>query len=115
MSKFMQIIGQISRLRCASLEMTTKWIPAPKAPIQPNLTQNYDLFMQNKANFRNGQMNISSFITSKYERLDIWWNGKTNPIQSQSKPVLSPFGYTQGKLRRMGQFQRQRNAAGLDD
>ncbi|MHC4808293.1 MAG: hypothetical protein ACYTBX_18830, partial [Planctomycetota bacterium] len=26
-----------------------------------------DLFMQNKANFRNEQMNISSFITSIYE------------------------------------------------
>ncbi len=42
------------------------------------------LFMQNKANFRNGQMNISSFITSKYENLDIWWIGKN---KANSKPI----------------------------
>jgi len=34
-----------------------------------------------------------------------WGDEKTKPIQSQSKHVLSPFGYTQDKLRQMGQFQ----------
>ena len=33
MSRFIQIIGQISRLRCASLEMPTKWIPAWLRPV----------------------------------------------------------------------------------
>ncbi len=109
MIKFIQIIGQISRLRCASLEMTTKWIPAwlrrsasglrratprraprraHKPPISPNLPTIYNLFMQNKANFRNGQMNISSFITSKYEKLDIWWIGKN---KANSKPNKANF------------------------
>jgi hypothetical protein len=41
-------------------------------------------FMQNKANFRNSQINISSFTTSKYEQLDIWWDGKNKP---NSKPI----------------------------
>ncbi|MHC4104884.1 MAG: hypothetical protein ACYSR9_08095, partial [Planctomycetota bacterium] len=36
---------------CASLEMTTKWIPARKPPILPSLTTTYNLFLQNKANF----------------------------------------------------------------
>jgi hypothetical protein len=59
--------------------------PPPKPPILPSSTKNYDLFMQNKANFRNEQMNISSFITSKYENLDIWWTGKNKVNQSQSQ------------------------------
>ncbi len=61
---------------CASLEMTTKWIPAwlrrsasglrratprraprraSKPPISPSLTMNYDLFMQNKDNVKIGK------------------------------------------------------------
>jgi len=46
------------------------------------------LFMRNKANFRNEQMNISSFITSKYEKMDIWWNGKN---KANSKPIKANF------------------------
>jgi hypothetical protein len=92
-NRFIQIIGQISRLRCASLEMTTKWIPA-RHPTCSTIVENprqrrvnlykSALFMQNKANLRNVQMNISSFIASKYERLDIWWIGKNKP---NSKPI----------------------------
>jgi len=39
--------------------------------------------MQNKANLERGQMNISSFITSRYEDLDIWRLGKNKANQSQ--------------------------------
>ncbi len=84
---------------CASLEMTTKWIPAwlrrsasprraRKPPILPSLTTIYDLFMQNEANFRDGQMNVTSFITSKYEKMDIWWGGKN---KANSKPIKANF------------------------
>jgi hypothetical protein len=31
-----------------------------------------DLFMQNKPNVKYAQINISSFITSKYVKVDIW-------------------------------------------
>ncbi len=76
---------------CASLEMTTKWIPAHKPPILPSLTTIYNLFMQNEANLRNGQMNISSFITSKYEKMDIWWNGKNKANSKPNKANLPGF------------------------
>jgi hypothetical protein len=41
-------------------------------------------FLKNKANFRNEQMNISSFMTGKYGQMDIWWIGKNKP---NSKPI----------------------------
>ncbi len=85
-SKFIQIIGQISRLRCASLEMTTKWIPAHKPPILPNLSTIYNLFMQNEPNFGKAQMNVNKVLTKDYEEKcgkDLWKNEpKTNPIKA---------------------------------
>ncbi|MHC4171576.1 MAG: hypothetical protein ACYTBX_17310 [Planctomycetota bacterium] len=71
MSRFIQIIGQISRLPrstalraegCASLEMTTKWIPswlrrrasprrAHKPPILPNLSTIYNLIYAKRTQF----------------------------------------------------------------
>ncbi len=73
---------------CVSLEMTTKWIPARKPPILPNLPTIYNLFMQNEPNFPKSQMNVTSFITSKYEKMDIWWNGKN---KANSKPNKANF------------------------
>ncbi|MBA7682453.1 hypothetical protein ES703_90803 [subsurface metagenome] len=47
--------------------------------------------MQNKANFRKSQMNVSSVITMNYEQLTMNYANKnkpnSNPIQSQSKPI----------------------------
>jgi len=40
-------------------------------------------FMQNKANFKNIKIGISSFETSKYEILPALRGEKTNPIQTQ--------------------------------
>jgi hypothetical protein len=61
------------------------------------------LFMQNKANFRNDKIDISSFVTSKYEIFDDWRGQKTNPIQTQFKANL-----TQNKPN-LTQFQSQTN------
>ncbi len=47
------------------------------------------LFMQNKPNFKRSQMNINSFMTGEYEKMDNWLLGKTKPKQTQLKPVLS--------------------------
>ena len=50
-----------------------------------------DLFMQNKPNFRKSQMNVKSFNTVDYENKSNWTLGenkpKTNPKQTQSKPI----------------------------
>jgi len=49
------------------------------------------LFMQNKANFRKSQMNISCYITMDYDKMDTWSSGKnepkTNPKRTQSDPI----------------------------
>jgi hypothetical protein len=44
--------------------------------------------MQNKANFRKSQMNVSYYITSKCENLDIWWSGKNKPNSNPNKANL---------------------------
>jgi hypothetical protein len=91
MSRFIQIIGQISRLRCASLEMTTKWIPASKLPISPNLPTIYNLFMQNEPNFRKSQVNVKLYNTTDYENKSDWTFGenepKTNPIKAKQNQL----------------------------
>jgi hypothetical protein len=84
MSRFIQIIGQISRLRCASLEMTTKWIPARKPPILPSLLKDFDLIMQNKANFRKSQMNVNLYNTTDYENKSDWTLGEN---KANTKPI----------------------------
>ncbi|MHC4691568.1 MAG: hypothetical protein ACYS67_02420 [Planctomycetota bacterium] len=53
------------------------------------------LFMQNKPNFLDNQMNVSSFITMNYEQRTMNYEIKTNPIQTQykanSNPIQSQF------------------------
>ena len=57
------------------------------------------LFLQNKPNFLDNQMNVSSFITMNYEQrtmnYEIKNKPKTNPIQTQfkanSKPIQSQY------------------------
>jgi len=52
---------------------------------------NHLLFMQNKPNVKYAQININSYMKSKYEKLDTWLSGKnkpnSNPIQTQSNPI----------------------------
>jgi len=96
-SRFIQIIGQISRLPrstalrakgCASLEMTTKWSSARKPPNLPNLPTIYNLFMQNKANFRKSQVNANTFTQKVYENKSDWTPGENKP---NSKPNKANF------------------------
>ncbi len=47
------------------------------------------LFMQNKPNFKDAQINVNSYMKSKYEILDIWLSGKNKP---NSNPILSAVG-----------------------
>ena len=60
--------------------------PPNKPPISPNLPTIYNLFMQNKANFRKSQMNINLYNTMDYENKSNWTFGenepKTNPIKA---------------------------------
>ena len=41
------------------------------------------LFMQNKPNVKGAQINVNSYMKSKYEKLDTWLSGKNKPKQTQ--------------------------------
>jgi len=55
---------------CASLEMTTKWIPArhPKCSTTVESSLQIDLFMQNKAKVKIGKMSVSVAIIKDYDK-----------------------------------------------
>jgi hypothetical protein len=57
----------------------------PQPPILPNLPTIYNLFMQNKPNFRKSQMNVSSALTKNYNNEQRTMNNerlrKSNPIK----------------------------------
>jgi len=65
--------------------------PGIRQPRKLNSTKEYvriyKLFMQNKPNFRNDKMNISTFIAMRYVNLDTGSGQKTNPIQTQFNPI----------------------------
>jgi len=48
-----------------------------------------NLFMQNKPNVKGAQINVNSYMKSKYEKLDTWLSGKNKP---NSNPILSAVG-----------------------
>ena len=51
--------------------------------------------MQNKPNVKSTKNNVNSVITMRYENMDIWLFRKTNPIQTQSKPIKANFNAKQ--------------------
>jgi hypothetical protein len=51
----------------------------------------YQQKMQNKPNVKDAKMNVTSFITSKYAKLDNWLNQTNKPNQTQFKPKRSQF------------------------
>jgi hypothetical protein len=44
--------------------------------------------MQNKPNVKDAKMNISSFMTIKYVKLDTWLSEKNKPNSNPNKPNL---------------------------
>ena len=47
------------------------------------------LFMQNKPNLLEAQMNVNSLITIDYENISDWTLGQNKPNQSQLNPISS--------------------------
>jgi len=52
------------------------------------LSTNQLLFMQNKPNVKDAQINVNSYMKSKYEKLDTWLSGKNKPNSNPIKPNL---------------------------
>jgi hypothetical protein len=71
----------ISRPSSVICRPSSVFCPRPSTPVE-NLLQ-ITLFLTNKPKVKYAQMNLSSFITSKYEKVDNWLNQTTNPIQTQ--------------------------------
>ncbi len=46
------------------------------------------LFMQNKPNVKDAQINVYSYMKSKYEKLDTWLSGKNKANSNPIKPNL---------------------------
>ncbi len=44
------------------------------------------LFMQNKPNVKDAQINVNSYMKSKYEKLDTWLSGKNKDNSNPIKP-----------------------------
>jgi len=60
------------------------YLRAYKAPLHLSGTlYKSTLFMQNKPNLLDAQMNVSSILTMAYENKHNWSLVKTNPIQTQ--------------------------------
>ncbi len=81
--------------------MTTKWKPARKLPISPNLPPIYNLFMQNEPNFGKAQMNVRPLVIMNYERKSDWTLGenepKTNPIKANLHLTAENAEYAEKK------------------
>jgi len=46
------------------------------------------LFMQNKPNVKYAQINVNSYMKSKYEKMDTWLSGKNKANSNPNKPNL---------------------------
>ncbi len=46
------------------------------------------IFMQNKPNVKDAQINVNSYMKSKYGKLDTWLSGKNKPNSNPIKPNL---------------------------
>ena len=49
---------------------------------------NQPLFMQNKPNVNDAQINVNTYMKSKYEKLDTWLSGKNKPNSNPNKPNI---------------------------
>jgi len=62
-------------MNCELRQCTTQYAIRNTSKGTSTLVENplqIDLFMQNKAKVKNAQINVSSFITSKYVKVDTW-------------------------------------------
>jgi len=65
---------------------------APSTNVEDSLQ--ISLFMQNKPNVKVAQINVNSYMKSKYEKLDTWLNQKNKPNSNPIKacPERSRMG-----------------------
>jgi len=81
-----QILSSLSPRACPRCMLTCFSAGDPPSPLyicrEPSTNQL--LFMQNKPNVKDAQINVISYMKSKYEKLDTWLIGKNKP---NSNPI----------------------------
>jgi hypothetical protein len=84
---YISIFEFVSTVRCPveDLDIRISSLWWHHSTIVENVRQ-IRLFMQNKAKVKSAKINLSSFVTSKYEKMDIWLFRQTKPKQTQSCP-----------------------------
>ena len=73
--------------RVSSIENRIIYVPIRHYICRESST-NQLLFMQNKPNVKDAQINVSSYMKSKYEKLDTWLSEKNKPNSNPIKPNL---------------------------
>ncbi len=85
-----QILSSFSPRACPRC-MLTCFSAGDRGPVLyicRELSTNQLLFMQNKPNVKDAQINVNSYMKSKYEKLDTWLSGKNKPNSNPIKPNL---------------------------
>jgi len=91
--------------RVSSIENRIIYVPIRHYICRERST-NHLLFMQNKPNVKDAQINVNSYMKSIYERLDTWLSGKNKP---NSNPIKAC-----PERSRMGQFPKSQNECKLN-
>jgi len=77
-------IGILANQRNAQKSTSTRFLSM-------SLGNPADCFMQNKANFMDAQMNVTSLITADYENKSNWKLGENKPNQTQYESNQTQF------------------------
>jgi len=85
-----QILSSFSPRACPRCMLTCFSAGDPLSPLYTcrESSTNQLLFMQNKPNVKDAQINVNSYMKSKYEKLDTWLSGKNKPNSNPIKPNL---------------------------
>jgi len=63
--------------------------PLSNLPIQPSLLENYDVIAQNKPNFQNAEITVTSYAKKTYPNIPLRSARKNKPNQTQSPRLLT--------------------------
>jgi len=80
-------------------DMFNEQSKAPKRKPTKEYVRIYKLFMQNKPKVKYAKNNISTYLTMRYGKLDIWLFRQTKPKQTQLKPIQTQFNPKQTQFK----------------
>ena len=83
-----QILSSFSPRACPRCMLTCFSAGDPPSPLYicRGTSTNQLPFMQNKPNVKDAQINVNSYMKSKYEILDTWLSGKNKANSNPNKP-----------------------------